>query len=607
MSGVWNGAMKIEIINPDEVRELPTSISAFAVGTFPLGALHPGEVGTAEKVFTLSGSRPIRLIVDECRTKKSDMEGSKSRTHEFVLGDPQDFGRGQYLGNGVGLHIDFVRNNLNIRTSLTGLPPVYKYTDERQTILASSIDRIAKIPGVCLDFDHQGLVDLATIGHPISHRTLFKHVSIVPAGTNLLVDPERGMETRSHWEPSNGIEFLTQGEYVIAQAEALSAALQRMDLSSTFLSLTAGLDTRAILALLIRQEVRLPAYTMSGRILSLDARRAKSLSSSLGMQHDVITMDAEFMRRIPNYTFEASRRSGGVESLNQSFEVGFYEALSNKFGARLSGNLGNQIGRSGTEGVGMRGVPMHVFSPDFLKDSLRCPTRDWLGEFVHIDGNLSSRRLVQQENLFASVGNFSLGSSYVVQQTPYADSTVINFKLSESRVHDSRSSSAFGMRARDLRHRLLGDSLESSFQRKIVADSGGVIESTPINWGWRASGKFNLGGYILGALALMDLVALNDFGRFRLPLPQIVRQKIQGFYGFQTVDIMRDKNVGDFVRDTISSELAMGGSVLNKDEVNKALGRPLSDRNALNLIMFAMDVASARRTFSNSFGRKGIR
>ena len=100
----------------------------------------------------------------------------------YVLGDDQDFSSEpnlKYLGNGVMLRFSLLDKELEIYSSITGLPAVFLFQNDGVTVVASEIQNIAAIPGLQLQFDPKGLAELATIGHPINHRTMYKGVSVV--------------------------------------------------------------------------------------------------------------------------------------------------------------------------------------------------------------------------------------------------------------------------------------------------------------------------------------------------------------------------------------------------------------------------------------------
>ena len=458
------------------------SIRGFCIRIGPPGAPEQPRVDAPEMVVATSGDRILRVCIEPSSDGARVVAVSTLWERTYVIGDDQDVDRNgdEFLGHGALLNINASSGLVFLRTSLTGFPPIFIYQDSEQTVVASSVDRIAAVPDVHLAFDPQGVVEFAVIGQPIKHRTLFRNVSVVPAGVGLRVDLAGSIWTVEHWQPPEELPFVDWQEYVAMQEEAMTAALRRMDLSRSFLSLTAGLDSRAILALLCRNGLTLDAFTVSGEVLSLDARRARELCSTYGINHAVISLDDDFIHQFPECAIEASRLSGGLRSFSEASEVFFYRTLRGAYGARLSGNLGNQVGRLGTEGAGMRGVPINFFTDDFINAAERVPNRHWFDEIAGGDGSLGLIQLIQEESLFVSIANFCIGSSCATQKTPYADRTVILQKLREP-ILQHTSTNATVVRLRDLRHRFLGDPICTSFQRQIVARVGGAVARSPIN------------------------------------------------------------------------------------------------------------------------------
>jgi hypothetical protein len=574
------------------------SIRGFCINIGPSGVPERPRVDASETIVATSDDRTLWAFIEPSSTGTREAAVSRTREHNYVIGDEQDADPNgdEFLGHGALLHINASSGRVHLRTSITGFPPVFVYKDSERTVVASSVDRIAAVPDVHLAFDPQGLVDFAVIGQPIKHRTLFCNVSIVPAGVGLMLDLAGGIRTVEHWRPSRELPFVDWQEYVAMQEDAMTAALRRMDLSRSFLSLTAGLDTRVILALLCRNGPTLNAFTKSGEFLSLDARRAKELCSAYGMMHTVISLTGDFISQFPECANEASRRSGGLRSFSEASEVFFYRALRGAYDARLCGNFGNQVGRSGTEGAGMRSVPINLLASDLIRTVERVPNRHWFEEIADSDGGLGPLQLIQQESLFASIGNFGIGSSYATQKTPYADRTMILQKLREPALRDC-STTAIAVRLRDLKHRFLGDPMRTSFQRQIVAHAGGVVARSPINWGWRASGGVSVAGLTLGILALLDLVASTRLPRDCLALRTMAQMEISGLSGFQSMDLLEKRPVAEFVYDVLGSNAAQCSSVLNQAVFRRALAKGFGDRSARPALLFALDVVLAQRNF----------
>ena len=386
-------------------------------------------------------------------------------------------------------------------------------------------------------------------------------------------------------------------EYIYAQSEALTAAVARMDLSRSFLSLTAGLDTRTILALLVRDRRTLSALTMTSIVESIDARRAAELCLGYGMTHNMIRLNENFIQQLPECAIEASRRSGGLSSFREASEVYFYRVACNSFTSRLSGNLGNQIGRSCTESARMRGAPLEMLTRDVTVAAKPLRGRHWLAEMAGKNRGLGGLELIQLEGLFASMGNSCIGGSYMMQQTPYADRTVISQKLREPVLRSYEIATVMALRLRDLKHRFLGDPIRTSFQRQIVAGVGGIVARTPVNWGWQPSGGVSLAGMALGTLGLFDMVINTRMAKRGMASRIAARIGIDGLSGFQYVDLLQERSVAEFVNDTLHASAAQHSSVLNPVVLRRALAKGLDDRSARASLLFALDVVLARQNF----------
>ena len=77
-----------------------------------------------------SGDRVLRVSLDGGAARVDSTPCAVPLAGTYVLGDPQDAepGREGFLGHGVTCHVD-ADGSTRIRTSLSGLPPVFAYQD----------------------------------------------------------------------------------------------------------------------------------------------------------------------------------------------------------------------------------------------------------------------------------------------------------------------------------------------------------------------------------------------------------------------------------------------------------------------------------------------
>ena len=467
---------------------------------------------------------------------------------EFVYGDGQDWvAADEPLGQGVRVRRD-ASGAVEVVNSLTGFPPLHAYLRDGLAIVASSLEAVlsrAAELGEALVTDPVGLAEWARIGQPIMHRTLVAGVQVVPAGSRLRLDGHGSWSWGLPWTSASAPPFASMAEYMAAQEEALLAATQRLD-GRMFLSLTAGLDTRAVLALLVRADLTMPCVTISGVADSLDVIGARALCRALGLRHDVVRPDAAFFGDLEALTRDAVRRSGGLAGLEQAMEVYLYRQ-TDPGAARLSGNLGNQVGRSGTEGVGQRGLSASLFREPLRRVMNALPARHWHQRILE-DGVAPALALIQRESLFASLGNAAIGSTLATQRSPYADRRVIEQKLREPRTADPAAST----RWRDLRHRFLGPDARDSFQRAIIVRTGGPVAHIPVNWGAVPAGGLSPRYVMLGLGSALDAVLSKEtrtMRRFRWARPAL---RVQGLSGFRAEPFWAHPHGHALVMDTMS-------------------------------------------------------
>jgi hypothetical protein len=500
------------------------------------------------------------------------------------------------LVNAATISCDPARSSLTIHTSIVGLPPVFLYTDGRRAILASDVYLIAGVPGVHLELDPTGVAELARIGHPVGHRTLFKNTQRLPSGTRVVASRHTGVTIERSWRLPDATP-IGWDRFLDLQIATFTDAIRRLDVSRSFLSLTAGLDTRTVFAALASRNHRVPAATMSGARPSLDARTAARLCRAYGVPHTLVAMDDRFARNLPDYVQRASRLSGGLASLQQAPEVYFYDQLGERFAARISGNLGNQVGRGGTEGVGLRGAGIDVLSPE-LREHAHPQSGHWLLGELKSEGCPAIEFILQQGVPSSLVGNYAIGNYFAIQQSPYADRGLVETLSLRPSGASPPSASLVAMRVRDARHRFLGEPESTSFQRSLLNRFGGFAATCPINYGWRAEGGVSLPGLLRGTGSFLGMVA----DKLRLDeglLGGVVdRSGLLHLHDFHRSARWLRRDLREFTCDTLTSRTVRETGIFDMKALALVIEEHFTRRkNHHESVTFALDVALAQKLF----------
>ena len=520
----------------------------------------------------------------------------------LILGDdsewPDSVGQ-RNMANAVFIEYDLKTKHLKCLSSIVGLPPAFIYESTEMVIVTSDLHFLTTIPELGLYFCRESLIDLSLVGHPIDNRTLFKDVNMIPAGHLVNISREGKVDVARSWSLPETDLIKDWKTYIEAQIVAFKKAMKNIDLSNSFLSLTAGLDTRAILATLVQDKITLSSYTMSGKNKSLDAITASNLSKAYGMKHKVVILDSDFHKDLHGYAMTASRLSGGLSSVEQAHEVYFYKNINGTKFARLSGNMGNQVGRRGTENISMRNADISILNEQLIKSDEQRSINHWYTMANLNDGGLDYDFLLRNEIPFSSVGNYSIGNYFAVQQSPYASSLLI--ETSQRVAKEERSGKPLSltrMRLRDLGHRFLGESELQSFQVKLIKEIGGYVASCPINWGWRAKGGISLPGFARGGLTFLDAIIASRGFDSGLLYRGLEVMHIAGLHEFKRLRLWMNIFMREFVHDTLLSTLTLQSGIFNEKRLKTVIEEHYSGEKChLKALTLALDIALAKASF----------
>lgn len=228
--------------------------------------------------------------------------------------------------------------NIRALASMVALPPIFIYTDPPGlwNALTSSWELLRSLDQCSFQLDPLALIQYCLEGCLGKDTTLFRNVSLVPAGHEVVLKDSR-VVLRKLWElPDRQNDEYDLREYTGRQIEAFDTALSRLDRPHEFLSLTGGLDTRAILAGLVRRNRTIPARTLIGDTVTLDGAIAQDLCRAYDIEHELVALSDAFRTNLSAYALKASLQSGGLASLEEAHEVYFHEVVSEQFQGRVS-------------------------------------------------------------------------------------------------------------------------------------------------------------------------------------------------------------------------------------------------------------------------------
>src|SRR5439155_19369434 len=145
--------------------------------------------------------------------------------------------------------------------------PIYWALSGDGLVFGGSLAAVLRYPGVPKALDPGTVADYVTFGHPLGTKTLAANVSLVPPGATLVFDWDAGAPVTTRYtniadsfQPWTG----ARQEYLEALVDAFRRSIARAmsGTSPIGLSLSGGLDSRAILSAVNGRTDTLETYTL---------------------------------------------------------------------------------------------------------------------------------------------------------------------------------------------------------------------------------------------------------------------------------------------------------------------------------------------------------
>lgn len=413
---------------------------------------------------------------------------SLTDTIRVVVGDDGDIShcprsRAQ-SGNASWVEIDLQSDTLSACSSLTGLPALYYAAYAGGILIATDIPSLVIALNEVPASEPLGVADTVRWGYPIEGRTVLADIRVL--GHSSILDVDRfGHPAIKTIKQLDLVDSRSTSTLIADSISAFENAVSRMQIDSAFLSLSAGLDSRMVAVAASRQGLRPTCITLSSQSNSREPAQARAVCEALDLKHETLHLDDAFRRRLPALAEHCATLTGGVNSIAQCPDAFLYQTLAGRFSARVSGNLGNQVGHGGVESV-----PCQA-RLSLLDQAIRCnPLYAGTEPWYLLQGKSEHVTVRMNECMWYSLANNDVGTSFLPQLTPYADSAVMLAAIPLLLRTYGRPDSARQLRIRDIKHRLFGPSAKHSFQRQYLREAGSAINAVPINLGWHAAGSW---------------------------------------------------------------------------------------------------------------------
>ena len=209
-------------------------------------------------------------------------------------------------------------------------------------------------------------------GCALENRTLFDGIHVLPPASNWVFRGAALGNQNTYFQPREweDQEILGEELYYEQLRDVFSRNLSRYFAGPqrVGLSLTAGLDTRMIMAWHKAAQGSLPCYSFGGMFReSQDVVIAKQVARVCGQPHEVIPVGNEFLSRFPHYAERTVQLTDGCVSVNHSPDLYVNERAAQIAPVRMTGNYGGEVLR---QAWSFRPVqpPSDLFCPELLPE-----------------------------------------------------------------------------------------------------------------------------------------------------------------------------------------------------------------------------------------------
>jgi asparagine synthase (glutamine-hydrolysing) len=359
-----------------------------------------------------------------------------------------------------GLLVDRARKTAMLFNDRFGMHRLHYHESKDAFYFAAEAKAILAVRPDLRRADPNGLGEFISLGCVLEDRTLFEGIHVLPPASAWTF---RGgsIERRGtyfqprEWEEQEPLEPET---YYRELREVFSRNLPRYfnGKQPVAMSLTGGLDTRAIIAWHKPSPGSLPCYTFGGTYRECrDVLVARQVARACGQPHQVIHCGTDFISRFPHYAERTVYLTDGCADVSCSPVLYGCQKAREIAPVRMTGNYGDQVLR------GLRAFKPSAPAPGLFASDLLPHLAEARETYSRIADTHPLSFAAFRQAPWHHYGLLALEQTQLTMRSPYLDNDVVRttFRAPESVA-----------KSNDLRVRLIGDG--NLALRQIRTDMG---------------------------------------------------------------------------------------------------------------------------------------
>ncbi len=323
-----------------------------------------------------------------------------------------------------GLILNRREGTITIFTDRYGMGRLYVHEAEGEFIFATEAKSILKVRSRLREIKSEFLAEKLRYNCVLNNKTLFPGIELLPRGARWTFHGGAKPAKSTYFDiRSYEAQPVLEPEAFYRQwADTVATIFPRYahEGASVAMSMTAGLDTRLIMAALRGKCAEHVSYTFGGAWGELfDIRTARKAANIYKQKHLVFPISEKFLDRFEHYATQAVYISDGMHDAFGAHDVYFNEIAREAAPVRLTGKFGSEVVRirrlmpSNNYGQG-------ILTPELQSQVERLPNfhaRDASGHPVS--------KVVGEEIPWHEYGRVAVEQSKLTLRTPYMDNALV--------------------------------------------------------------------------------------------------------------------------------------------------------------------------------------
>jgi len=332
-----------------------------------------------------------------------------------------------------GLLVDRVRATVALMNDRYGMQRLYYHESKDAFYFAAEAKAILAARPELRSTDPTSLGELIAMNAVLEDRSLFQGISVMPGASlwrfrNGAIEHKGAYFHPEEWESQPALDadiyYDELRNVFVRNLPRYFVGRQRVAMS-----LTGGLDTRAVMAWYKGAPGSLPCYTFGGTYRNCqDVLVARQVAQTCGQPHQVIEAGADFLSQFPQLAERTVYLTDGCADVSCAPPFYVCQQAREIAPVRMTGNYGDQILRR------FRAFKPGAFAADIFRPEMMAHITVARKTYIRIADTHPLSFSAFRQTAWHHSGLFALERSQVSQRSPFLDNDVVrtNFRAPAS-------------------------------------------------------------------------------------------------------------------------------------------------------------------------------